>query len=44
MPFVCLVPGRLFSALQYGGIAPHEWITLQRAYCPIFLPLKMPAI
>ena len=26
MSFVCLVPVRLFSALQYGGIAPHEWI------------------
>ena len=26
MPFVYLVPMQLFSALQYGGIAPHEWI------------------
>ena len=26
MPFICLVPVQLFSALQYGGIAPHEWI------------------
>ena len=26
MPFVCLVPVRLFSVLQYDGITPHEWI------------------
>ena len=26
MPFVCLVLVRLFSALQNGGLAPHEWI------------------
>ena len=26
MPFDCLVLVRLFSALQNGGIAPHEWI------------------
>ena len=29
MPFVCLVVVRLSSALQYGGIVPHEWIAAE---------------
>ena len=36
MPFVCLVPVRLLSAFEYGGIVPHQWIAAKRLAALVF--------